>query len=144
MCRLHVKKFRVSSNASVKMWTEFHLLYSMLHFIADTLLQQSVFPMCITNSQLNSRCMNNSHTYLIAVCCSSHRSLSIWRSGLVRWCSDQGSTGSNPTAVSMSLFPWARHFTPNCSCGDCPQYWVCKQVEGWWIQSNTNEMQMEE
>jgi len=46
----------------------------------------------------------------------------VWRSGLVRWCSDQGGTGSNPTAVSMSLCPWARHFTPNCSCGDCPQY----------------------
>ena len=29
----------------------------------------------------------------------------VWRSELVRWCSDQGSTGSNPTAVSMSLCP---------------------------------------
>jgi len=30
----------------------------------------------------------------------------------VRWCSDQMVTGSNPTAVSMSLCPWARHFPP--------------------------------
>ena len=57
----------------------------------------------------------------------------VWRSGLVRWCSDQGVTGSNPTAVSMSLCPWARHFTPNCSCGDCPQYWVCKSL---WIKAS--------
>ena len=57
----------------------------------------------------------------------------VWRSGIVRWCSDQGSTGSNPTAVSMSLCPWARHFTPNCSCGDCPEYWVCKSL---WIKAS--------
>ena len=30
----------------------------------------------------------------------------VWCSGLVRWCSDQGVTVSNPTAVSMSLCPW--------------------------------------
>ena len=47
---------------------------------------------------------------------------------VVRWCLDQGVTGSNPTAVSMSLCPWARHFTPNCSGADCPQYWVCKSL----------------
>ena len=49
------------------------------------------------------------------------------------WCSDEGVTGSNPTAVSMSLCPWARHFTSNCSCGDCPQYWVCKSL---WIKAS--------
>ena len=40
---------------------------------------------------------------LILKCCLTGR---LWRSGLVRWCWDQGSTGSNPTAVSMSLCPW--------------------------------------
>ena len=49
------------------------------------------------------------------------------------WCWDQVVTGSNPTAVSMSLCPWARHFTPNFSCGDCPQYWVCKSL---WIKAS--------
>ena len=29
-------------------------------------------------------------------------------------CWEAGGTGSHPTAVSMSLCPWARHFTPNC------------------------------
>ena len=31
--------------------------------------------------------------------------------------------------VDVSL----RHFTPNCSCGDCPQYWVCKSL---WIKAS--------
>ena len=39
----------------------------------------------------------------------------VWRSGLCVGVRIRGGTGSNPTAVSMS-------FTPNCSCGDCPQY----------------------
>ena len=37
-----------------------------------------------------------------------HVAVALW---IAPWCSDQGSTGSNPTAVSMSLCPWARHFT---------------------------------
>ena len=68
------------------------------------------FPIVITSAtEVVIPLFRNDEDLPLSVALALQPSLTALAQWIERWCSDQGDTGSNPTAVSMSLCLWALH-----------------------------------